>query len=214
MMKHSIALCLTFGCLQYAVAKPILMEGNLDQWESQTFGSATEYKTLTDASQGIVIKAESHKSASGYTYQQEINLNKTPVLQWQWAVEQFPEAAASVEMPTQDFALRVVVSRKGLFSGKKAIHYVWSDSQPVDTSWDIDGNNKVLVASNGQQGVRNWQTVFRHIQSDWQTLFNERIEDIHSIMIMTDSDQTQGRAVGYYGDMQTLSVSNIAENQK
>lgn len=228
-MKHiglSIIVCgLCFTTQVWA--KPLLVEGNLDQWQSISFVNETSYQPIMDMEQGVVIRAESHNSASGYYLDKPINLSKTPILQWQWTAEQTPQAqqvnnaGLSASLQTfdetrsdgNDFVLRLVVSKKPMFGDKKSIHYVWSHSQPLESHWAFDENNKVLVVGGGAQKKMQWQTVFRHIQHDWQLLFNESIDRISSIMLMTDSDQIQGHSIGYYGDMQTLAIQKIADSQ-
>jgi len=176
----------------------------------------------------VVIRAQSDGSASGYEYQGKINLNRTPVLQWQWTAEQTPVVQTVLADGTRqsinhfdetqpqgnDFVLRLIVSKEALFQAPKAIHYVWSHSQSLESTWSIDENNKVLVVGGAGQKAMQWQMVFRHIQKDWQALFGESIDEIDSITLMTDSDNIKGQAIGYYGDMHTLAVQSMADNQQ
>ncbi|NVK39255.1 MAG: DUF3047 domain-containing protein [Gammaproteobacteria bacterium] len=210
------------------LAKPLLVEGNLDQWRDVKWIGETQYQPIMDMEQGVVLRAESVNSASGYEYTRSINLNKTPVLQWQWTAEFTPYAMVmsddGIEQKSNefdertqqgnDFVLRLMVSRKPLFGEPKSIHYVWSHSQPVGSSWAIDANNKVMVVSGNGQTTMKWQTLHRHLQKDWQQLFGEIIDEIDSITFMTDSDSISGHAVGYYGDMQTLAIKSMAENNQ
>ncbi|MFY0700023.1 MAG: DUF3047 domain-containing protein [Bermanella sp.] len=210
----------------FVSAKPLLIEGNLDKWSPLAFVGETQYQPIMDMEQGVVLRAESVKSASGFEYQKSIDLNKTPVLQWQWTAQFTPYAMVMDEQGIEtkqqsfderdasgnDFVLRVMVSRKPLFGDAKSIHYVWSHSQPLESHWSIDSNNHVIVVSGDGQTTMKWQTLHRHIQKDWQKVFAEKIEEIDSIMFMTDSDTIGGHAVGYYGDMRTLSIKPMEEN--
>ncbi len=227
-MKILIAMAWALLTVQACFAKPLLIEGNLDNWGPIAFVGETQYQPIMDMEQGVVLRAESVKSASGFEYKRTINLNKTPVLQWQWTAELTPYAMImdsqgietkmnqfdEREAQGNDFVLRVVVSRKPLFGAGKAIHYVWSHSQPIESSWALDAKNKVIVVSGEGQTTMKWQTLHRHIQKDWQAVFGEQINDINSIMFMTDSDAIGGRAVGYYGDMRTLATKSMAENDQ
>ncbi len=210
------------------LAKPLLIEGNLDQWRGVKWMGETQYQPIMDMEQGVVLRAESVSSASGYEYTRRINLNKTPVLQWQWTAEITPyvmvmgddgieHKSNEFDERTQqgnDFVLRLMVSRKPVFGEAKSIHYVWSHSQPVGSSWALDDNNKVMVVSGNGQTTMKWQTLHRHLQKDWQLLFGEVIDEIDSITFMTDSDAIKGHAVGYYGDMRTLAIKSMAENNQ
>jgi hypothetical protein len=226
-MKRSITVLLALLAMQPSAAKPLLIEGNLDNWSRVTFSGETQYQPIMDMEQGVVLRAESVKSASGYEYSRNINLEKTPVLQWQWTAELTPYALTmdnqgietkqhefdEREAQGNDFVLRVVVSRKPMFGEAKSIHYVWSHSQPIDSDWAIDENNKVIVASGDGQTTMKWQTLHRHIQKDWQRVFGEHIKEVNRIMFMTDSDAIGGHAIGYYGDMRTLATKAMAKSE-
>ena len=71
-------------------AKPILLEGNLDAWSSVSTQGETNYEQVVDMEQGVVLRAHSQSSSSGFKYSNKINLNKTPILQWQWTAQQLP----------------------------------------------------------------------------------------------------------------------------
>ena len=228
MRQHWISLCVLLFAAIHVQAKPLLVEGNLERWEKVILQNETQYTPVMDMEQGVVIRAVSDGSASGYEYQGKINLKRTPVLRWQWSAEQTPETQKVLADGTRqtikdfdetrvdgnDFVLRLIVSKKGFFQDVKAIHYVWSHSQPLEASWNINENNKVLVVGGGKQNPMQWQTVFRHIQKDWLALFDEKIDEIDSIILMTDSDHIQGQAIGYYGDMHTLAVQKMADNER
>lgn len=227
-MKMFMAVILGLLLCSHSVAGSLLIEGNLDNWRAVALAGETQYQPIMDMEQGVVLRAESENSASGFAYQKSINLEKTPVLQWQWTAEFTPYALvmddAGIERKYSDFderdttgndfVLRLVVSRQSLFSGDKAIHYVWSHSEALESSWEIDSNNKVLVVSGDGQTTMKWQTIHRHIQKDWQRLFGEHIIKVNSILFMTDSDAIGGHAVGYYGDMRTLATKSMADNNQ
>ena len=211
---------------QLVFAQPILLEGNLDQWSHDSVFGETIYEPIMDIDQGVVIRAESRQSASSLSYREQIDLTKTPILQWQWTAQTLPYALAVNEdgievkrtnfneknVGSNDFVLRIIVSRNPLFSEKKSLHYVWSANEAINSMWSMDVNNKVLVVSGEGQTTMKWQVISRHLQKDWAESFGEQIESIDSIEIMTDSDEIKGHAIGYYGDIQTLSGKPLAIN--
>ena len=205
-------------------AQSILLEGNLDQWTHSSLVGATIYEPIMDIDQGVIIRAESNRSASSLNYSKEIDLNKTPILQWQWTAQTLPYSLKmgdegiehkvttfnEMEAHGNDFVLRVIVSRSPLFGDVKSLHYVWASSQLINAQWSIDEHTRVLVVSGEDQTTMKWQTISRHIQKDWAELFGEQIDAIDDITIMTDSDAIQGHAVGYYGDIRALEAKPIA----
>ncbi len=201
----------------------LLLEGNLNAWQAVSKVGQTQYHPIMDMEQGVVIRAVSRDSASGFRYTKNINLSKTPILQWQWTAQQLPfalqvgddgiERAIPFDETTtrgDDFVLRVSVGRESLFGDPKVLHYVWSAQQPIDSHWAMDSSTRVLVISGEQQTIMKWQTLMRHVQKDWQAVFDEDINSLDFIEFMTDSESIHGEAVGYYGDMQMLAGRSLA----
>lgn len=219
-------LCTTL-CLMFVAAntyaQTLLLEGNLDDWQLDVKNGKTQYLPIVDIEQGVVIRAESSNSASGYRFAHTIDLLKTPILKWQWTAQQLPSAALvgddGIERPLtfdetkvsgNDFVLRVSVGIKPFFGDLKTLHYVWSSQQPIGSHWAIDEHTRVLVISGEQQTTMKWQTLMRHVQKDWFEAFDEKIESLDFVSFMTDSDNINGKAIGYYGDMQMLAGQSIA----
>lgn len=209
-------------------AKPILLEGNLDAWSSVSTQGETNYEQVVDMEQGVVLRAHSQSSSSGFKYSNKINLNKTPILQWQWTAQQLPFFLAMSDDGIEskrnnydekskqgdDFALRLVVGLDPLFGDKKSIHYVWAQNEKIGSHWDIDAFTKVMVVSGENQTTMQWQTLARHIQADWLELFAEHIEHIDFVSFITDTDSIQGESIAYYGDMRTLAGKAIPKDHE
>lgn len=208
-------------------AEPLLQQGNLDDWSSYTISGESQYEPIMDMEQGVVIRASSENSASGYRFFNPIDLSVTPILQWQWTAQQLP---FFMEMSNQgiekkitefdetqsegdDFVLRMVVGKQALFGDAKTLHYVWSGNQPIGSHWAPNRNSRVLVVSGEAQVKMQWQTLSRNIQADWQAMFDEEISSVDFVAFMTDSDAIKGAAIGYYGDIQTTTKEALAAVQ-
>lgn len=198
---------------------PILKEANLSDWVSFQTQGQTHYDRVMDLEQGVVLRAESHRSASGYRYGKTIDLNGTPELQWQWTVESFPHfkrvGTDGLEKPItefdeshtsgDDFAVRLSVGHNKLFGQNKTLHYVWSSQGEAGGQWALDAHNHVFAVNGKETSTLRWQTIKRDIRKDWKTAFGEDISHVDFIAIMTDSESIQGQAAGYYGDILLVS---------
>lgn len=198
---------------------PILKEADLSEWVSFNAQGETLYDRVMDLEQGVVLRAESNNSASGYRYGETIDLTGTPELQWQWTVESFPQyrqvGLDGLEKPItefdesktsgDDFAVRLSVGKNKLFGESKALHYVWSSQKPSGGRWALDPHNHVFAVNGRETSTLRWQTVRRNIANDWQTAFGESITKVDYITIMTDSENINGQAAGYYGDIVLVS---------
>lgn len=216
MKDHLIASLLLVFTSVAAHGEILMQEADLHAWTDLSAQGTTQYERVMDLEQGVVLRAESHGAASGYEYRNSIDLKQTPTLVWEWSVESFPHFSrvndAGIEGTVtefdeqsksgDDYAVCVTVGRYSFF-GAKELRYVWSSQQKSGAAWKSASNpDSVILAVNGKETpAQRWQTVRRNIRQDWQKAFGEKIDRIDFVSIMTDTDDTQGQAVAYYGDM-------------
>jgi hypothetical protein len=184
--------------------------GSLDNWEAKEFKGQTSYK-LVDLAGTKVLKAESAGSASGLFNEQRIDLHKTPVMNWRWHIENRLGNNINEQVKSgDDYAARVYVIASGgaAFWQTKAINYVWSSTSPVGNVWPnpyayAGANGKMMMiavrSSTDQAGT--WYSEKRNILTDLKHQFGEEIRYIDAVAIMTDTDDSHGKATAYYGDI-------------
>lgn len=214
-MKHSfIKLFLTIFFLSStsAIAKdnsisPIghFSSGKLENWQNKTFSGKTDYQLVQlDGSQ--VLKAESHEGASGLFNEQRIDLHKTPYLNWRWRIDNRLAELNEQSKSGDDYSARlyVVVSGGWAFWKTKAINYVWSRTSPKGSIWPnaFAGKSAMMIAlrSNADK-THTWYQEKRNILQDLKARFGTDIRYIDAVALMTDTDNAQGDAVAYYGDI-------------
>jgi hypothetical protein len=178
--------------------------GNLSGWQEKTFVGHTQYSLSQDGDK-TVLKAQTSGTASGLFHKVDIDLNKTPYLNWSWKVENIYQDNNEQSKSGDDYPARIyVVVSGGLFFWKtRAINYVWSSNQTKDLSWKnaYTGNARMLAVRSGDHETGQWQSEKRNIREDLKQLFNEDITEINAIAIMSDSDNSQQNATAYYGDI-------------
>lgn len=179
--------------------------GSLDHWESKKFKSQTKYQ-LVDLAGARVLKAESANSASGLFKEQRIDLQKTPVVNWRWRIENQLGNINEQAKSGDDYAARVYVVISGglTFWRTRAINYVWASTSPAGKIWPnaFAGDHAMMIAlrsSSDQTGT--WYTEKRNILADLKQQFGEDILYIDAVAIMTDTDNAQGKVTAYYGDI-------------
>ena len=184
--------------------------GSLDHWEAREFKGQTSYQ-LVDLAGTRVLKAESASSASGLFNEQRIDLQKTPVMSWRWHIKN--RLGNNINEQTKagdDYAARIYVVISGglAFWESKAINYVWSSTSPVGNVWPnpyayAGANGKMMMialrSSTDQAGT--WYSEKRNILTDLKHQFGEEIRYIDAVAIMTDTDDSHGKATAYYGDI-------------
>jgi len=204
-------------------AEPLLLEGNLDGWRQANLKGKTAFDPIMDIEQGVILRAESVDAASLLKRNQTISMNKTPILRWQWTVEELPYTFALTEdgleqkvrdfdeqSANADYAVRLIVGVNPVFGDERSIHYVWSAHYPAGTEWKADDNTHVMVVNGLGDTTMKWHTIARHVQKDWAEAFGESLDELDYVAIMTDSDEIRGHAIGYYGDIQAIAAKAIA----
>jgi Protein of unknown function (DUF3047) len=179
--------------------------GSLAGWQSKEFKGQTQYQIVKlDGLQ--VLKADSNASASGLFHEQRIDLQKTPVMNWRWRIENRLGKIDEQTKVGDDFAARVYVVVSGglVFWNTKAINYVWASTSPKDKIWPnpFAGDHAMMVAvRSSSDKTGTWITEKRNIRADFKQLTGEDMAYIDAVAIMTDTDNAKGKAVAYYGDI-------------
>ncbi|MDY6855355.1 MAG: DUF3047 domain-containing protein [Thermodesulfobacteriota bacterium] len=145
------------------------------------------------------LEAKATKCAVSIAKKFESNLQKYPLLTWQWRVIEPPEGGDERYKQTGDSAAGIYVIFKGSFRPKN-IKYVWSASLPIGTTLESPYNNKtkIVVLRNQSSPLNTWVCEKVNVYEDFKKLFGEKPECIKAIGLMTDSDNTESTAVAHY----------------
>jgi len=183
----------------------LFSQGQLNNWNTKEFSGTTNYQ-LTQLNDKQVLKAESQSSASGLFKEQKINLQKTPVLNWQWRIESQLGKINEQSKEGDDYSARIYVLVDGgwAFWKTKAINYVWSSNTPKGTVWPnaFVGNSAMMIAvRSSKDKTHTWYHEKRNVRKDLQEQFGADFQYIDAIAIMTDTDNAKGSTTAYYGDI-------------
>jgi len=61
-----------------------------------------------------------------------------------------------------------------------------------------------IVVESGGESVGRWRSHRRDIVADYERVYGEKPGRLRAIAVMTDSDNTQQSARGWYGDIRLL----------
>ena len=199
------ALLMTFTLTSHAadVSYPV---ASMIDWEHKSFVGNTAYNVVYDEQiQRDVIRANSNHTASGLFFEEKIDLDKTPWLNWSWRIEKFPMVGNERTKSGDDFAARIyIVAQDGwTFLSTKAISYVWSKQAHTNDVWPnpFAHSSAMMLAVRGREDGNSWVTEKRNIKADLQKLFGKEIRYIKAIAIMTDTDNSNSTAISYYSDI-------------
>ena len=183
----------------------LFSSGNLANWNNKIFSGATDYR-ITALDNIHVLKAESHSSASGLFKEQRIDLLKTPFLNWRWRIDNRLNKINEQHKSGDDYSARiyVVVSGGWAFWKTKAINYVWASNTAKGKVWPnaFAGTSAMMIAVRSTEDkTHTWHQEKRNIMQDLKEQFGTEFRYIDAIAIMTDTDNSKGDAIAYYGDI-------------
>ena len=177
-------------------------------WPQRDFAGQTQY-SLQQHQDGSRLQADCQQAASALYLEQAVDLNATPVLRWSWSVERVFDNLDETSKQGDDYPVRLyVVKDGGLLPWRtRAVNYVWSSQQPVDSAWPnaFTANAMMLALRSGDpQSPGQMIVEQRNVQADFQRLHGIELESIDGIAIMTDCDNSGQSMRGWYGSLEWL----------
>lgn len=196
-------------------------EGDLMGWEEKSFKEHSQYDFFSKGNVSVdsiagqsqsplnpemkVLRARTQGQASGLFKEVQIDLRKTPFLNWSWQVQNLFDGNDEKTKEGDDYPARIYVLVSGgvFFWNTKAINYVWSSNQPVGSEWPnaYTGNAQMLAVQSGDKKIGQWVSERRNVREDFQRLFGDDVTQIDAVAVMIDGDNTGQSAVSYFADI-------------
>jgi len=173
----------------------------LSLWNEQKFVEETDY-SIVDDNGTTVIQAQSNGTASMLLQETEIDLEKTPYINWQWKVENTIDKDDEQSKAGDDYPARIYIAvPNSLFAlYPRALNYVWASQSEQGTHWENPYTDDVimLAVQSGEENVGQWVTEKRNLRADLEKVFGKDYKNIKGIAIMTDTDNSQAEATSFY----------------
>jgi hypothetical protein len=187
------------------------------------FKKPTQYR-LVPHDGSVAMRAEANASASGLSYDLTVDLHEYPWLTWRWKVPDLIEGANNTIQQVEDSPARVIVTFEGgreklsdaeqinydlakAMTGNElpyaTLMYIWENHLPEGTVIEhhFSTRIKMIVAGSGRKDLDLWHEERVNLLEDFHRAFGEEPPRVRSVGIMSDSDNTGGRAVAYFGDI-------------
>lgn len=193
-------------CLAEVITVARFSAGELHGWRETAFVGKTVYRFASpDDSGSLALKAEARASASGYCRDIEIDLRRTPLVDWSWRLDEGPAGLDERKKSGDDHPLRIYfVHRAGFFgSASRAVEYVWSLGEPAGAVWPnpYAGEVMQLAVDSGPGEAGSMQHRARDLREDFRKMWGLDVDRIDTVCFMTDSDQSGAVSKGWYGDI-------------
>ena len=151
---------------------------------------------------GSFLRAEAKGTASGLGKKVKIDLNKTPFINITWKIEKDLKGIDEKSKKGHDFAARVFVIKKtGLTPlSNKAVNYVFSSNNSTNEFWRSPYTKSSIdyVLSTTKENLNEWVTVKANVKEHFKKLHDLNVDELTGLAIMTDTDQTDIKAISYY----------------
>ncbi|MBF0216238.1 MAG: DUF3047 domain-containing protein [Candidatus Omnitrophica bacterium] len=187
---------------------PFNKKDALNEWEEKVFKNKVLY-TVKPAVPDGQLSAESNSACSGLIYRVKFNVNKTPMISWEWKVTKFPDKLKTQNeggwIEKDDYAARVyIIFPSMIFTETQTLEYIWSETDPEGTIMTSPyfKNIKLIVIESGRENMDKWVFEERNILEDFTKAFGKSpSRNVGAISLMTDTDNTMSTAEAFYKDI-------------
>lgn len=175
-------------------------------WGERSFVGNTRYQVV-ELDGEKVLEASAEASASALYRDTPVDLAATPYLLFRWRVEgTYGSGIDERSKAGDDYPARIYVVRRGglAFWRTRALNYVWASAEPAGARWPnafAGRNAQMWVLDSGEARAGEWVSHVRDVRADWLAAFGERIDSLDGLALMTDADDTGGRARAWYADI-------------
>lgn len=168
------------------------------------------------------IEAVAHDAASLWRRRLRVPAAQLGTVRFSWWVDSLLPEAHVGNVDREDAVARVLFGFDGdsarlsartraqfelatLLTGEAppfaTLMYVWDGHAPVDSLITNPRSERVrkLVLDSGTDQLGRWRDHQRNLRADFERAFGEPPGDLVSVALMTDSDNTDGRARTWYG---------------
>ena len=204
-------------------------------WQEVHFGGdgATTYRVV-ELDGEAALCAESRNHATALVRRLSFDAETHPVLRFRLRVEDVVPGADGRTKQGDDFAARIFVNfefdreaegfvsrlahaaserMKGRELPGRALNYVWGTATPAGTQMPSPYTDRVsvVVVASGKPRQPVWRSFERDIVADFIAAFGHSPPPVHSVGVMSDSDNTRTRASACFGEITSATVFGAVE---
>jgi hypothetical protein len=177
-------------------------------WEPHAFKGVTDYRLLEVDDRLTVAATCTEGTASGLFYRKDIDLTETPILEWEWRVDEILDGIDETTRSGDDYPARLyVVDETPVLRWRtRALNYVWSSTSPRDTDWPnaFAAQARMIAVASAAEAGQGWRRERRNVRDDFRRFHDRELERINAVAVMTDCDNTGQETRAFYGSIRFL----------
>lgn len=185
----------------------VFTPADINQWEAHSFTGETRYELTEIDGRQAVHALCTDGSASGLFYEHNIDLEETPIIEWQWRVVSTFTGIDEQTRAGDDYPARLyAVDRHNVMRWRtRAINYVWASVMARGAQWDNAYQSRAaMVAMRSGADADGWVTERRDLREDFREIHGRDLTVLNALAIMTDCDDTGQAAEAWYGEIRLL----------
>lgn len=203
-------MCAMLGAVAAAqAAERTFTPDEIAQWSARSFVGSTSYELTRMDGQKAVHAQCSEATSSGLFLREQIDLTRTPVLEWSWRVGDTYGAIDETTRAGDDYPARIyVVDEHPLLPWRtRALSYVWSSAMGEGTDWPNSYAEQVhmIAVDSGEGEIGTWQSYRRNVREDFERYHDREIENLDALAIMSDCDDSGKTSEAWFGGIRLRS---------
>ena len=187
----------------------VFTPADIIQWETHAFTGETRYQLTEVDGRQAVHAVCTDGSASGLFYEHDIDLEQTPIIEWEWRVDSTFTDVDEQTRAGDDYPARLyAVDRHSVMRWRtRAINYVWASEMPRGAQWDNAYQSRATMVAlrSGDDAGDGWVTERRDLREDFNDIHGRDLAELNALAIMTDCDDTGQAAQAWYGEIRLLA---------
>lgn len=151
------------------------------------------------------LKLRSSLSSFSLAKAVDIDLRKTPYLEWEWKVTELPKGGDVRRRATDDQAAQLIVLFSWELFRQEAIVYMWDSTAPEGTALQMPSpplypflNAQGVVVRSAETQTGEWIAETRDVAADYRRLFGKEPGRVLGIGLQINSQHTRSQAEAYW----------------
>ncbi|MDR3698328.1 MAG: DUF3047 domain-containing protein [Candidatus Sulfopaludibacter sp.] len=157
--------------------------------------------TVISQGESRVLRFRSNKSSFAIERAVDIDINRYPLLTWNWKVSELPAGADFRHLSTDDQAAQVLV----VFADHRVLSYIWDTSAPKGTFQSASSvpllHIFAMVCQSGAGGLNQWTPESHNLARDYEMAYNRPPSQVKGLRLQINTQHTGGFAESYFGDV-------------
>lgn len=186
---------------------PLNQRGVPEGWRTyETIAGHAAYDfTVVEEDGRRALHLRSHGDHSTIARRLRVNLETTPILEWQWKLTQLPAGADLRQRATSDAAPHVFVvwPRTPALLRSQLIGYVWDPTLPAGTVQRSQKTRTVtfLIVRSGTSLLGQWHTERRNVADDFRLVYGADPDPPGAVALSIDTNDTRSPSEGFIGPL-------------